>query len=66
MAIAEVTVRLEYPETFDFEDLRAMFHALLDEAKAQGNLDLSASDSETGEAIRCTSVGQIWPDWRII
>lgn len=38
MATAEISFRLEYPEAFDFEDIRTIVYQVLSEAKTQGSL----------------------------
>ncbi|MBX8557009.1 hypothetical protein K5D56_26230 [Pseudomonas cichorii] len=61
MQKAEITFHAEYPDTFDFEDLRTIFHRALDDAKERGLLDLPASENtESGEVVKCTA---IYPDW---
>jgi len=61
MPIADVTFRVDYPEAFDFEDLRTIFHKAFDDAKARGLLDLSASENaDSGEEVKCVA---IYPDW---
>ncbi|RJX80319.1 hypothetical protein [Pseudomonas sp. LS-2] len=63
MAFAEINLRIEYAEAFDFEDLRTIFHNVLAEAKECGALNLPASEAEDGVAVECKAIGQIWPYW---
>jgi hypothetical protein len=63
MALVAVTALLEYQESFDAEDLQAMFSRILHDAKAQGLLNLAASEND-GVAVECLSVGRICPEWR--
>lgn len=61
MPIADVTFRVEYPEAFDFEDIRTIFHRALEEAKDMGLLDLSAAENaDSGVEVKCLA---IYPDW---
>jgi hypothetical protein len=58
------TVGLKYTEAFDFEDLRTMFHNLLDDAMDRGALDLPASGRADSQLpAKCVELGQVWPDW---
>ena len=63
MATAEITAFIEYPEAFDFEDLRTIIHRVLSEAQAQGALDLPAAENG-GVKVECSRVGRICPNWR--
>ncbi|WP_095158322.1 hypothetical protein [Pseudomonas sp. Irchel 3E13] len=63
MPIADITFRVAYPEAFDFEDLRTIFHRAFDDAKERGLLDLPASEnSDSGEEVKCMAIYPDWPD----
>jgi hypothetical protein len=63
MPKAVVCVHLDYPDAFDFEDLRTLFHAVMSDAQARGKLDLPA-DLNDGVEVKCAGIGRICPDWR--
>lgn len=61
MPIADILFRVEYPESFDFEDLRTIFHRALNDAKDRDLLNLPASENvESGNEVKCIA---IFPDW---
>lgn len=62
MALVAVTALLEYSDSFDSEDLKALFSKVLHEAKAQGLLNLAASEND-GVSVECIRVGRICPEW---
>jgi hypothetical protein len=62
MAIAEVTLHLEFSDAFDAEDLRTLVDNALVSAKARGALNLPAGENN-GTMVECERVGRISPVW---
>jgi hypothetical protein len=62
MATAEISLHLEYADTFEVENLLVAVKKVLGHAKDKGALNLSGaenSDSQ-GVEIKCTGIGRIW------
>jgi hypothetical protein len=63
MAKVLVTAELEFSEAFDHEDLRGLFHSLLELGRAQGLLDF-AETNPVGDRIKFVKTGWICPVWQ--
>ncbi len=65
MVRARVCLDLDYTESFDYEDLREIFHRVLDDALAQKRLDMRGEDNAETPATRieCIRIVRVCPDW---
>lgn len=63
MPFADITVRLEFPETFDAEDLNPLIGKIIHDAHKNGALDLPSGENPRSAVIQCASVSRIDSNW---
>jgi hypothetical protein len=66
MAKVDVSIELNFTESFDFEDLKAAVASALGDAISRGELDLQGGDNSStpGCIIECLTVGHVCAVWR--